>query len=395
MTTATGPKAKDASVQSLRGLAVVLLVATHVYGIGDDNGLRVEGDTVGRYLVQSLEYLRLPLFTVISGYVYALRPLSSPAALPGFVKGKARRLLVPLIPLTAIVVGLQMVGGAATYTPSTADFARGYLYGYSHLWFLQAIFLVMLVVGLLDARGRLRTLRGWTAAWLVGAAVYVAVLLPTDLRFFSVDGAVYLFPFFLLGCALVRFVPALHAPRVLGAALVVFAVSLGAQQVLLATDAEVAALPDRALGVVVGTSGIYLLFRARRHLTSRVLAWVGGYAFTIYLLHTIAAAGSRILLGRLGIEAVPVLFTVGLAAAILLPVAFQLTFGRIGWVRAFFLGERAERRATASVPRESDTVESADPAHAAPSGPADRREGAGGGPDASSAGPVEPGLRRQ
>ncbi len=350
-----GPPARgarrDASIQSLRGLAVVLLVAGHVYGLGPAVGMQVSGDTVGRYLTESLEYLRMPLFTVISGYVYAFRPVRT-NGVGRFLSAKSRRLLLPLLPLTAIVGGLQILAGSATNTSPSASFVlRGYVFGYSHLWFLQAIFLVLAVVALLDARGLLDTMRGWLTTCALGVVGYVAIAVPHAYDVFSIGGALRLFPFFLLGYGLVRHREALASRPVMIGLLVVFVVGYGAQQALMlggvptglqATGADVdpAGAPLRALAVVVGIAGIACLFRIRHRVTVPGLAWVGEYAFPIYLLHTIAAAGSRLVLDTTGVQSVPVVFTAGLLAALLLPVAFERIFGRINLIRVVLLGEK-------------------------------------------------------
>ena len=331
---------KDVSVQGLRGLAVLLLVASHVYGLDAEVGLRQPRGSFGHYLTESVEPLRMPLFTVISGYVYALRPLSSPQGLPGMVRGKARRLLLPLLVLTAVVGGLQVLSGSGGGDLTWTDVAKGYLFGYSHLWFLYAIFWVFLVAGVLDATGRLGRVRSWAAAWAAGALVHVLVLIPDRFDVFSLDGALQLFPFFLLGYALRRHEPLFRGTRLVWASAVVFALSTAAEQVIILTDAVVPGTADRALDDVVATSGLVVLFRVRHRLRSRPLAWVGTYAFTIYLLHTTANAGLKTVLGAVGVDSVPVLFSTGLAAAVLLPVLFHLTAGRNALVRTFVLGEK-------------------------------------------------------
>ena len=46
---------KDLSIQSLRGLALILMVAGHVIGIGPDRGMQVADDSAWRYLYLALE----------------------------------------------------------------------------------------------------------------------------------------------------------------------------------------------------------------------------------------------------------------------------------------------------------------------------------------------------
>ena len=336
----SGRPPKDLSIQGLRGVAVLLLVAGHVYGLGPAEGLRQPEDTFGHYLTDSVEPLRMPLFTIISGYVYALRPVRSTSGLPGLVRGKARRLLLPLLLLTAVVGGLQILSGRGGGSLTVGDVAAGYLYGFSHLWFLYAIFWVFLVAGLLDATGRLARVRPWALAWGAGALAYVVVLLPHRYDFFSINGALRLFPFFLLGYALRQHADLFTGRRVVAAAVAVFVLSGAVEQYVILTDADLPGAVRRALGLVVGTAGLVVLFRVRQVFRSRLLAWVGTYAFTVYLLHTTANAGVKTVLRAVGVDSVPVLFVTGFAAAILLPVLFHVTAGRYDLVRTFVLGEK-------------------------------------------------------
>ena len=69
--------AKDPNIETLRGLAILLVVAGHVIGIDATGGMKVADDSLWRYLYASLQYVRMPLFTAISGWVYALHPVAA------------------------------------------------------------------------------------------------------------------------------------------------------------------------------------------------------------------------------------------------------------------------------------------------------------------------------
>ena len=65
----TGTRTKELSIETLRGLAIVLMVMGHVIGSKSNGGLQVSDDSWYRYFYLTLSPLRMPLFTVISGYV--------------------------------------------------------------------------------------------------------------------------------------------------------------------------------------------------------------------------------------------------------------------------------------------------------------------------------------
>jgi hypothetical protein len=72
------------------------------------HGAAACADALWRLFHALLDDLRMPLFTVLSGYVHAARPLQDLARRPGMAKGKFRRLLVPLFVVAPIYFGLQL-----------------------------------------------------------------------------------------------------------------------------------------------------------------------------------------------------------------------------------------------------------------------------------------------
>ncbi len=80
---------------------------------------------------------------------------------------------------------------------------RIYIFPFDHFWFLQAIFLVFLTVGLLDAFCLIKSFAGWLIAFL--AAIVATLALPRFTAVFGFNGYLYLLPYFLLGCGLCRF----------------------------------------------------------------------------------------------------------------------------------------------------------------------------------------------
>ena len=156
---------RDARIESLRGLALVLMVAGHVIGSSPDTGMRV-GDSSGyRHFYFSMSYLRMPLFTAISGFVYAMAPASADAVGRFFV-GKARRLLLPFATVMTAQFLMRMATPGVNVRPSLADLPGAYLYGFDQFWFLQAAFCIFIVVGLLDCLGALGTFPRWATVTL-------------------------------------------------------------------------------------------------------------------------------------------------------------------------------------------------------------------------------------
>src|SRR6185295_5386420 len=72
--TAPAP-AESQRLQTLRGVACLLLVAFHAIGNHPTSGLHVADDSSFRFFANLFQYVRMPLFTFLSGFVYAYRPV--------------------------------------------------------------------------------------------------------------------------------------------------------------------------------------------------------------------------------------------------------------------------------------------------------------------------------
>lgn len=84
------------SIETLRGIAILLVVVGHVIGSDPDGGMKIDFPHPLRYLYVWIDYIQMPLFTAIAGWVYALKPVAAPGGFSTFARKKALRLLVPM-----------------------------------------------------------------------------------------------------------------------------------------------------------------------------------------------------------------------------------------------------------------------------------------------------------
>lgn len=188
---------KNAQIQALRGFACILLVLYHVVGDSPANGLRITEGPV-RWLNDGLAYLRMPLLTFLSGWVYGLRPFQ--CDLTHFMAGKARRLLVPMLFVGTIFALMQaMVPGS---NAAVQNWYFLHIEPVAHFWYLESLLWIFLGVALLDKWGQLG--KPWRfGVWSLG--VVVLHMMFDGTRLLGIEGAVYLAPYFLLGLLLSRF----------------------------------------------------------------------------------------------------------------------------------------------------------------------------------------------
>ncbi|MFJ2687601.1 acyltransferase family protein [Pseudomonas sp. NPDC087342] len=330
-------KKKSLEIETLRGLACLLLVLYHVIGpLG--GGLKIDIGSPFRVIADSMVYVRMPLFTFISGYIYSLYKIRG-NDFPAYVAGKVRRLIVPLFCVGVPFSVLQAVGPGVNKDVSVIDALLSFYVPVNHFWFLQAVFIIFMFVGLLEWRGLLQTVTRQYLLLAFAAAVFL--LPPFAVDAFGINGAVYLLPFFVLGMIGHEKVSEIRQTfRVIGP-LVFVLISL---VLLYVATVDRGLIVDRRslVGLLVGCVSCVALLSS--NLQARWLIWLGGYSYGIFLFHVLFAATSRSVLGRLGVSDDSVLVLSGVTCGLLGPVLLSSIFSRFNFTSVLFLGERAARK---------------------------------------------------
>lgn len=310
---------KDLSVETLRGIAIVLVVAGHVIGSGPEGGIQVDGTSFWGYLYTLIDYIQMPLFTAIAGWVYALKPVSS--IHPGqFVKNKALRLLVPMVTVSSIYFLTQyFVPGTNNKIPLD-DMWKIIVFPYTLYWYLKALFLIFMAVLLLDRCGTMTTARRWALTLAAAVMLYVAevTLIPYGVpNVFAFKGAINQLPYFIAGVGICRFGKDIYsrfrhciiAMAVMGVILLhIHWFEPGMNEDLYRSMQPLWLVPT-----------MFIFFRHAR--PNRVFVFLGAYAYSIYLFHGFGTSGGRIIMHALEVYNEVAVFCFAFILALLLPVA--------------------------------------------------------------------------
>jgi len=328
-------KRKDESIEALRGIAIIALVGAHIIADKNTRGLMVEDDSIWRYFYHSIEFLRMPLFTVISGYVYGLKPVKKGFSL-SFIKGKARRVLLPFFFVASFQYIVNFIIPNVNQTVEIEEIWRIYLYSYGQFWFLQALFFVFITVAILEINGITAQFKGWIVCILVAISLLFFLHPHIKTTLFSFIFYLYLLPYFLLGLGLNRFSKILFNTKILIIVLSFLIVGVILQQLSWFKIVEVPSSKYGILGSIVGFSGTWLIIHIRRPI--RFLAYFGYFSYGIYLFHVFGTAGSRIISRLIGIEQLLVLFLVGMIFGLGVPIFMEWIIMKSKVLRLLFLG---------------------------------------------------------
>lgn len=331
-------KSKNPNVETLRGAAIILVVIGHVIGSGPDGGMKVADDSFLRHFYYTFEYLRMPLFTVISGWVYALYPLRK-GYLQDFFLKKVRRILLPMIFVGAAYFLLQYFTPGTNKKGNLSDIWQILVFPYTLFWYLPALFWVFTLTGLLDAQGWMRK----TGHWLLVLSIALVLLIFRSAyipqgapNYFCYQGGIYLWPFFLVGLGIQRFSALFSDIRLNAVLLSALILGLIIQQLAWYGAIDYTLSKGSGVGLVIGMAGTILLFRVKWNV--KALIWFGSFAYSIFLFHSFGTAGGRILMHKIGIQSTVPVFLISLLIGLGLPILAEKVLDRSGITRMLFLG---------------------------------------------------------
>ncbi|MGC6431537.1 MAG: acyltransferase family protein [Jejuia sp.] len=331
---------KDKTIESLRGIAILLVVVGHVIGSASDGGMKVQEDSLLRYIYHTLvDPIQMPMFTILAGWVYSLRPIKC-----GFLKSvitkKIYRLLVPMLAVGSFYFIIQYFTPNTNHKWNLSEIWKLLIFPYTTFWYLYALFLVFIVVAFLDISRKMETINSWLCVFCISIIVLLLrdSVIPTDtLNYFSYKGALYLLPSFLLGLGLNRFEELLEYDKTTSINVILLLICVVIQQLSWFDAIDFAVRKDTIIGLLIGFTFTILLLKSK--LQTIWLVWLGGLSYTIYLFHGFGTAAGRIISLKFDISNTSIIFIISLATGIVFPIFVDRIFEKFKITRILFLGK--------------------------------------------------------
>ena len=323
------------NLETVRGVACLLLVAYHVVGNTIARGLKLPPSSDWHYAMASFDLIRMPLFTILSGFLYGQRRTQL-HDLGIFALKKLRRLGLPLLVLTVLTVaGRHWVYG------ERLDLITALIHSYEQFWFLQALLVIFALVALVDS------------VWMPSAGVILILALGAAFEssrhselttLFSIGSALYLLPYFLFGLLLSQSPEILNNRHAGWLAIVVATATVWIHQLsLLGYLPEITRNSLAGLGCGIAFCILMLRFLPR----IQMLHAVARYSYSIYLWHVAFAAAGRLALIAIDIGATWVLFLGSVAVGLVGPILLHKSVHTLPIISTAILGLSDSRRTTA------------------------------------------------
>lgn len=320
-------------VDYARGIGILLVVYGHVARGVFNAGMLPDAYSFG--LVDSVIYsFHMPLFFFLAG-IFFFDSLQKYGA-AGLIREKLASVAYPYLVWSLLQGGIEAALSAYTNTHTGMGEVLSLLWRpRAQFWFLYVLFLVYVLAAL---AGRPRVVR----LPLVPLAATLAYLLNLYVRLpFPLDYLANYFFYFSLGTAgIAAFAPTYNRR---GAGLAACAALFGALAYLFHVRLGLRYTDVSLLVPLLALSGIGLLCSAALCLEKAALlpwlATLGRLSMPVYLMHVLAASGSRIALSKVAhIDNAAIHIGVGMLAGVLLPLALYrcASTQRLAWLQWLF-----------------------------------------------------------
>lgn len=330
---------RNKHIETLRGFAILLVITYHICQY-----LKLPDISIWRQLHIPFDYLRMPLFTVISGFVYALRPIQL-ETLQLFVQKKFMRLFFPLC---SWAIATYVIYSMTFDEFSIPGLVTSIFYPYMQFWFLQVLIFVFAIVVILEFSQLLQHWKSWLASLILSliALLFYVYIFPkkvttplVSMTFFSYSGIFYLLPYFLLGIGIKRFLYMKIALKYIVLLGVVSMIGLVFRELYTIEIIDSANLrKDGIFGMLFGLSSTVFIMSIR--IENNLLAFIGSLAYPIYLIHLIGLLIGSSILFENGIYNNIIVFPFMFLSGLILPIVMTLIIDLHPFSRLIFFGTR-------------------------------------------------------
>lgn len=333
---------KATNIETLRGIAILLVVIGHVIGSTPAGGMKIDYPSFWRYLYIWIDYIQMPLFTGIAGWVYALKPaINNP--FKTFAYKKAIRLLIPMATVGTLYFIIQYLTPGTNMKGNLAEIWKIYIFPYTIYWYLPSLFLIFMGMYVIDKYKLCQSVKAWLFLFIATWGISLIIkTMPSDIpNLFSYKGALGQLPYFIIGVGIQRFSDKLYEKKSLDTYLILTCIGLALLQYkwyYAVNIGENIPFWYEALLPLWVASTLMLLLHINR--SCPFFTWLGSFAYSIYLFHGFGTSGGRIIATKIGISSSLFIFMIATGIALFLPILVEKVVDKWKPARILFLGKK-------------------------------------------------------
>jgi surface polysaccharide O-acyltransferase-like enzyme len=323
---------KQSKIQTLRGLACLLLVVYHVIGATDLQGLRIDDGWL-RQLTEGLSAFRMPMFGLIAGAMYGVGNKRG----WGLVRNKAQRLLLPMLSVGTVFALIQCAVPGSNYRID--DLHLLHIVPVAHFWFLESLFVIFCLMALVESKLPISDVRSWAVYFSVSVFFY---FLNPGIVWFSLIGVNYLLPYFLLGVGMTRLNwDAQQQNRSSGLLRIALGTALVTMLMLQGQGLERLSIGMLGAGMLLSSGFWSLGWR------NALLSHIGAYSFSIYLFHVFFTSATRMFLHAMSVQDDVLILVVSVPLGVVGPMLMQQMIEKSRVAHAIVMGSPHPAQAVA------------------------------------------------
>lgn len=322
-------------LDATKAFTCILVVLGHFFQSMQKSGMIASENHAYVYFEQTIYYFHFYLFFFVSGFLH--QKFSCVNNFNDHWKNFFRRLVdygIPYITFSLITIILNRFMSTAVDNPIRGNaFSLILLHPISPYWFLYVLIGIFLFVPPIHSR------KSGTIIIIAWSALKVLTFFHST-NIYVIDGVMSNAIWFVLGMEICRFdlVRYFNKPMACGFTVAFFTLSIRSNLFVIKVSVFSAVMTVLGIGMTVCV--MQTIFKANKALPS----WMGiisKYLLPIYVMHTIAAAGIRIILFRIGISSLPVHIIFGIVATFALPIAAAIIAQKTLYLNLFLYPRKA------------------------------------------------------
>lgn len=316
-------------LDATKAFACILVVLGHFFQSMQKSGMIASANHGYAYFEQTIYYFHIYLFFWVSGFLY--QKFSHVYNFGNHWKSFHRRLIdygIPYITFSLITIFLNRFMSAAVDSPIQGNvFSLLLLHPISPYWFLYVLIGIFLFIPPIHCP------RGGIIIAMIWFLLKILTLFHTT-GVYAVDGVMSNAIWFVLGMEICQLDLIHYLNKTVACGFTVAFFTLSILSYCYAIKALVFSTVMTVLGIGMTVSIMLVIFKANKALPF-CIEIISKYLLPIYVMHTIAAAGVRIILFRTGIFSLPVHVIVGIFATFVLPIVAAVVAQKTCYLNLF------------------------------------------------------------